>query len=240
MPVFFHPPLFPLLLTRPTRSSLGFWSDLSEEAQNAFEPVISPLVDIVPIDQDAPFPTAEVTLFSSAHGVRFGPKGNGQRAYCVGDKTTKTATKLGWRAHCAGQSSDALVETLIRKPERPSVLHVSGQHTRGDIVGRLSDAGFRANHVIVYDQILRPLTPQAEEIIAKGTPVVAPLFSPRTAQHFAHLASHPAHIHVIAMSRAIAQSVAKTPFASVTIAEQPTAQAMRDAALSWLRTHQSG
>ncbi len=232
--------LIPFVLTRPTRASIGFWSSLSPNVQNVLDPVVSPLVEIVPLQPEDSFPQTDAVVFSSANGAQHGPPGDGRPAFCVGEATTKAASNRGWSAVQTGQTADDVVRKLSDSDARPSLLHLSGQHTRGDLVGRLSDAGFRVHHAIVYDQVLQPLSSEAINHMKAAEKSLVPLFSPRTAAHFSRQDVRPESTHLIVMSRSVALALENLPFASVTIAEQPTAHAMRDATQTWLKSHASG
>lgn len=229
----------PLILTRPTRASLSFWSSLTADLQADLDPVVSPLLTIGELAPEDGFPVTDAVVFSSANGVAHGPKGDGRTAYCVGKATAEEATRQGWDGQCAGATADELVATLSAMSERPSLLHISGQHTRGDIVGRLHDAGFAIHHAIAYDQSLEPLTPAAYRIFAEAQPCLVPIFSPRTAAQLVSAAPNLESAHLIALSRPIAMSLAKTNCASLTIAEEPTADAMRAAVATWLKARPS-
>lgn len=233
-------PLPYLILTRPTRSSLIFWSSLDADTQRQVYPLVSPIIEIEPLPAEDGFPDADAIVFSSTNGVSNGPIGDGRPAYCVGTLTTGAAEAAGWAAVMMGQTASDLIDAMKLLPNRPSLLHISGQHTRGDIVGSLMDAGFRVFRSVVYDQLLQDLTPAAKTALNTQTPKIVPIFSPRTAKQFAICAPQPTSTHVLALSRNVALPLASIALASVTIAEQPTADAMRSALRTWLNQVASG
>ena len=202
--------------------------------QNQLEPVFAPLLQIVGLPFSEPAEPSDAVVFSSTNGVRHGPLGDGRLAFCVGAATTQAAQDAGWMSRMAGQTADELVETLSTAPDRPTLVHISGQHTRGDIVGRLSDAGYTIRHAIVYDQALMDMPEEAKALLSSANAILIPVFSPRSAQQLRSTAPTLANAHIIALSRPIAVALGPGDCASLTICETPTAEAMRKALLTWL------
>lgn len=62
------------------------------------------------------------------------------------------------------------------------MLHFRGQDTRGEVAERLAEAGIPTQSVAGYEQVAQSLTPKAQHLLTGEGPVVAPIFSPRTAQ----------------------------------------------------------
>jgi uroporphyrinogen-III synthase len=106
-------------------------------------------------------------------------------------------------------------------------LHVRGEHSRGDIAGRL---GEQIGEVVAYRQVSVPLSEKAREKLAGKHEVILPLFSPRTAQlFFKHDLQINAPVHVVAISNAVKKVISGTNHAesiNVSTAETPDATAM--------------
>jgi uroporphyrinogen-III synthase len=196
--------------------------------------IISPLIEIVGLGPDMSLRPEEEVVFTSANGVRHGPAGDGRRAWCVGARTTRTAVERGWSATMAGETVEALLRTLAGTEANEPLVHLSGVHKRGDVVGNLMRTGRSARSVAIYDQVLKPLNSQAVACCDGGKSVIVPLFSPRTAEHFAKQVTKTSSIHAIALSRAVAEALGAGDWASVGVCSAPEAQAMRQAVLQRL------
>jgi len=216
-------------MTRPKSASAAFVAMLPDTVLARFEPVLSPLVEIVNLMPPLAMGPQDSAVFSSANGVRAAPDGQGRTAYCIGPATTRVARSKGWVAKQAGEDAQSLVATLqnIRPDNR--LFHLSGEYTRGDIAPRLSRAGLTITRVVLYEQRLRALTDAAVQKIRDAPHVMVPLFSPRTAAQFAKVVPKPDVVHAIALSAAVADELADVPLASVTVAARPDAQAMGEA-----------
>ncbi len=222
-------PQIPLILTRPLTRARAFYDGLPAEMQARLLPVFSPLVDIVPRDVAVPIGSKDAAIFTSQSAVAAGPDGAGRVAYCVGPATTRAAEARGWQAQQVGHDADSLVAGLISHPPAAQLVHVSGAHTRGEVAVRLGRAGLTVNHIVVYDQVLRPLKPAACEAITRESRVIVPLFSPRTAIQFAKTAPRATSICVAALSPAVAEAAAPIALGGLRIASAPNASALCDA-----------
>lgn len=216
-----------LILTRPAASAQAFAQSLDPTLLARFDLVISPLLRISPIEAPVDLTGVAGVVFSSANGVAFGPDPLDIPAYCVGSATAGAAIARGWNAEMVGQDADALVAQLTATRPAAPLLHIAGKHQRGDIAERLSHAGLQAQTRTVYDQTLCPLTAQARAALASGVPCIIPLFSPRTAAHFAAQAAGARNVTVIALSRAVASCVAELIVERIIIAPDPTAASVR-------------
>ncbi len=216
-----------LILTRPAPNAYAFLDMIAPVLLARVTVLISPLLRIsgtgTPVDMQG----IDGVIFTSANGPAFAPEGGGRTAFCVGAKTTQAAEAKGWRAQMLGQTADELIEAVINKRPKGPLLHISGQHQRGDIARRLSDAGIKTTAVNVYDQTLLPLTPQAKSALTGGKPCIAPLFSPRTATQFARECDDLRHVIVIALSPAVADALGDKHPQQLLIADEPTANSMR-------------
>jgi uroporphyrinogen-III synthase len=108
-----------------------------------------------------------------------------------------------------------------------ALLHVRGEHSRGDIAGRLSR---QVDEAVAYRQASVPLSEKAREILAGKHAVILPLFSPRTAQlFFKHDLQINAPVQVVAISSAVNEAILgtnPTKNINILIAETPDAAAM--------------
>lgn len=219
-----------LLLTRPAPASQRVLRAIEAAMKAPVPHVIAPLLEIR--DLDCEVPHGAVPVLSSEHGARrAGALGLGGRAFCVGARTGAMAQAQGLRAEIAEGDSDALVALITaRAPARPLV-HIRGRHAAGDIAGRLRAAGFTITEAVAYDQQALPLSAAARALLQGTDPVVAPVFSPRSAALLADaVADARAPLTIVAIS-----AQAGKPFADAQIAQTPDLAAMVQASAAALR-----
>ncbi len=197
-----------LLITRPLPVGRSFADTLPQSVLGRVRLCFSPLLEITPLTDEIEFQAATAVVFSSANGVQVSSrlsKRRDLRAYCIGRRTTESATKAGWNAEFLGENADQLVEKVVQKGLRGPLLHLSGEHVRGDIASRLTEAGCPTMRQPVYAQELVPLTREAQLLLDSQEPVVAPVFSPRTARHFVGQCSPDAKVQFVALGPAVAE-----------------------------------
>lgn len=235
-----HRPL--LLLTRPEGSARQFLEQLDEGIINQVDVVISPLITIVPSENVPDLNGYKGLIFTSTNGVTSAAcmlDNRDQIAYCVGSATTEAARRWGWKAIQAGRTADELVASLIdTKPEAP-LIHLRGMHTRGSVASRLSESGVQTSEHVAYDQIAQPMSDEARAAMNVDRIVIAPLFSPRSAEFFSRQAPR-CSIVIAALSAAVAQNTASIEDAIVHVAQTPDAQAIGRLVEKLLRAAVSG
>ncbi|MHA6264241.1 uroporphyrinogen-III synthase [Arenibacterium sp. CAU 1754] len=216
-------------MTRPQAASDRFVAQMGDVLREKLTVLHSPLIRIVPCDGGIETGDARGLVFTSSNGVAVAAdKGvdRGLPCFCVGEATTRAAQAAGWAAECMGETADALIAALPdRKPLVP-LLHLSGVHVRGDLAGALTQLGLPARAIAVYDQVLDPLDSRALSAVQGDKPVIAPLFSPRTARHFANQIDDPGNVHAVALSKAVAEPLKNRGFCSVTVAQRPNSADM--------------
>lgn len=218
-----------LLMTRPRGASDRFLAQLPNGLRRRFRIVESPLIRIVPCEGQIDTGQARGIIFTSSHAVDAcvsGQVDTGLPCFCVGQATTKAARFAGWPAKYMGSTAEELIaKMLVLRPETPLV-HLAGVHIRTNIAEVLTASGLPTRSVTVYDQRLEPLESEAEKVLQGDKPVIAPLFSPRTARHFANQLSDPAHVHAVALSKAVAEPLKNMGIRSVTVAQRPNSKDM--------------
>ncbi|WP_298859023.1 uroporphyrinogen-III synthase [uncultured Sulfitobacter sp.] len=217
-----------LLLTRPRGASCGFVAALEPAARKAVQVLIAPLMEITSVGAKPVPEEIQGAIFTSANGVDFGPEGQGRLAFCVGARTTAEARRRGWDAEQAGRTAIELIAAL--RKVRPSIglVHLSGEHTIGDIADTLTADGIETVHVPIYQQNLLPLEPAARQALAG--PCIIPVFSHRTAKQLRAEASGLLEFaHIIALSDSIAAPFEGEKLASCVILPSPQTIYMRKA-----------
>lgn len=216
-----------ILLTRPEAAAARFALALrAADVRN--EVMISPLLEVVPETVEINWSAVDGVIFSSQNGVA-SVAGRNLVAWCVGAATTQAAAAKGWQAVDAGGDAEALYRRVLADAPAGQLLHLRGQHARGDLAKRLAVSNVKAREIVVYRQELRRLSADANRLLARGNPIIVPLFSPRTAAQFARFGPFAAQLTVVAMSAAVAQAVEMLPTERVVIAARPDAVAMADA-----------
>jgi len=192
--------------------------------------ILSPLIEIKMLPVQRQLTQYRGLIFTSENGVRAFAQAYGKHnvpAYCVGERTADAARAAGLRAFSANGSADDLVTMIKGADVKGVLLHVRGEHSRGDIAGRLDH---QIDELVAYRQVPVPLCEKAREIVAGKRRVILPLFSPRTAQlFFKHDLQINAPLQVVAISNAVNEVILGTNPAEnvdIFIAEKPDAAAM--------------
>ncbi len=216
-----------ILLTRPDADSARFAQCLREAGIQA-EIVISPLLGISSLDVAPDFDEVRGVIFTSRNGVASVAAWN-LPAWCVGQATRDSAAHAGWQAISGGGDAEALLQTILADAPAGPLLHVRGEHARGDLAARLSAAGIPTDEVVSYRQEAKALSSEAKRLIQGDFPLILPIFSPRTARHLCTLGPFAAPLKVVAMSAAVAQALTELDVQNTVIASQPNAEAMIEA-----------
>lgn len=194
------------------------------------EIILSPLLKIELLPFEAPVTPYHGLIFTSDNGVRaFAQVRSPQRipAYCVGDRTADAARAAGLEAFSAKGSADDLVTMINATDVAGPMLHIRGEHTRGDIAKRISA---QVDEVVCYRQTPLPLTDETRTALQGNREVILPVFSPRTAQiFFEQVKTVSASLQMVAMSEAVNDVILGSNLAEnveISIAETPDAWAM--------------
>ncbi len=219
-----------LLLTRPRVQAARFAADLRARLPG-LPIVVSPVLEIVhrrvPVD---PHGVAAFVLTSEngAEALAANADVAGKTAFCVGTRTAEAAQAAGMRAISAdGDAEDLFALIRARAPSGPLVL-AHGVHAAGNLGARLRAAGVDARDLVLYDQTARALTAEARALLAGDAPVLAPLFSPRSAALLA-LEDIRAPLTLVAISDNAARAWADAGGAAprrLEVADRPDAAAM--------------
>lgn len=202
---------------------------LPQEVRSRLKMCISPLIKIVPLVDRLDFGRSRGLIFSSGNAVAIASALTDRRdlpCFCVGARTTACAAAAGWTATRRGSTAGELVRALIDAPPPGPLLHLHGVHTRGDVSGRLTEAGIPAAGQVIYDQELLPLSAEARDVLQGETPVIVPLFSPRSAAHFAAQYGAEAPVFLAALSPAVAECLADLGDAELQVSKTPDSASM--------------
>ncbi len=225
-----------LLMTRPQEASVRFVSQLPQGLQAALKLIPAPLMRVSPLGNQISYEGYHGVIFTSANGVAAAGRAPGSLpAYCVGQRTTETARDAGWQAQFCGATAAALVAQLSAAPPLSPLLHLHGRHTRGDIANQLTALGLPCDGQVIYEQQLLSLSPEVMREISVQRDVIVPLFSPRTARHFASLGLDQVNLTLIALSESVAAELKGLNYKDLRVSKAPHAISMaemvRDAAV---------
>lgn len=221
-----------LLLTRPRAQGQRFADAFAARFGDEIPVIESPVIEIVPRDVAPDLDGIAGLIFTSSNAVDCFASIIADRripAFCIGGRTAEAARAIGLAAQEVGPDADALVRRLAARPPGGRLLHLRGAHARGQVAQRLSAAGQPCNEQVIYDQVSRPLSGPAKDLLAGTAPVLLPLFSPRSAALVSEAAREAAAPLALAtMSRAVTEAWHGPAPALIGQAEQPEAAAMLD------------
>jgi len=210
-----------VLLTRPQAQAERFTQALGDVPV-----LISPLMRIEQQPLDVDLTGYCGLVFTSENGVRACLDCT-LPAYCVGDRTAQAAREAGMQAVSAKGSADDLVQMITDREIHGPLLHIRGEHTRGDVAAKLRLQGLRVDEVVGYRQVAQPLSDAAQELLGGESTVILPLFSPRTARLFVTGVDRiRAQVRVVVMSEAVKKALLGSIFNDITVARTPDAKAM--------------
>ncbi len=219
-------------MTRPRAASDRFVAQLPDHIRSQVAVIHSPLLKIEPLGVMVESDDSAGLIFSSANGVNAAALLNVERslpAYCVGPVTTQAAQAAGWEAQMLGATAEGLLANLLKlKPNSP-LLHLRGEHSRGNVAARLTESGLTTREQPIYRQQLLPLSDDASHAAKGDQPIIAPLFSPRTARQFADVWTGSAPLWLAAISEATAEPLKTLSFERLKIADEPTPDKMQKA-----------
>lgn len=225
-----------LLVTRPLPAARRFLAACETALGRPIPAVLSPVLAIRPVDVALPERPAALLLTSENGAARAGELGlGGLPAWCVGPRTATVARAQGLESVETGPDAEGLLRALLEARPGGLLLHLRGEHARGELAARLRAAGLRAEEAVAYRQEPRPPTPEARAALDGSGALAVPLFSPRSATLLAAWRPRAA-LRVVAMSESVAEAVAPLRPERLLLADAPSGRAMVDATLRVLRS----
>lgn len=222
-------PAAKILITRPREGAERFAMELAQVMPCPMEMLISPVLDIAPLPDLLPLDHIKGLIVTSGNGVETLIAKTDRRdlpVYAVGARTTAAATQAGFKARQMGEDADGLVEGLLRLGPKAPLLHLRGEVSRGDVAQRLSTHGILTREKVVYAQKPVDLSEEAKTLLNGTSPVVLPLFSPRSAKLLAQQVTGTAPRYVVAMSWSVASELPQGWAKTIIIASRADSPAM--------------
>jgi len=216
-----------ILLTRPLVQSLRFAGQIGGA-------LISPLM--APAFLSPPLPSGDfaAVILTSETGAeaagRISATGCAlpRLAFCVGNRTAEAARAQGFTARSAMGAADDLLAHIIAAAPSGRLLLLRGEDSAGDLANRLISAGLETFSMVVYRQIAQQLTGEATAVLQGQSPVIVPVFSPRSARLMVnelHRIAATAPIYLAALSPAVVEAF-DFPTGLIEIASHPDSAAM--------------
>lgn len=219
-----------LLLTRPEASCEAFSKALPEETRDAVDILISPLLSIRVTGPLPSFDGITGLIFTSVNGLdaymALGGRGLDVPVIAVGETTASAARAYGFHVDVAGGTADHLVQHVLDCGYSGGLMHLRGETAIGDIAARLSEAGVATSEAILYKQGLEPFPSSVREALSQDRPVIAPVFSPRTAEHLARESVGLGDMAYAAISPAVANALPGGTTRRVRVAGAPNREGM--------------
>ena len=158
-----------------------------------FEPLLSPVLEIVATGAAIPRGPFDAVLATSAKGLEFcGEPGRLQTLplYAVGARTEKIARETGWRAALVAGNAQALLPLIHDRHQAPArFLYLAGRDRQADLETGLREQGHGLTIVETYQaRAATALTPAAVDALARGEIAAALHYSRRSAEIFMALA----------------------------------------------------
>lgn len=179
-----------------TRTLPDAWATARRVRERGGEPVLAPLLTIVPCAFNTRVEGAQALIFTSANGVRAFPDARGARdrvVLAVGDATAEAAHVAGFadvRSADGGVAELAALAQAEFDPGAGALILIGGAHVAGDLVGDLTAAGFNVERRIAYEAVAANTLPaelsQSLDIVlfhsARAAEVFMRLGAPNAAQ----------------------------------------------------------
>jgi uroporphyrinogen-III synthase len=199
------------------------------------EPVLAPLLTIIPCGYDTSTEGAQALIFTSSNGVRAFPDVRGARdriVLTVGDATAEAAREAGFsdvRSADGDVGALAALAKAVLDPAKGKLIHIAGDHVAGDLGGDLRRAGFTVERRLAYAARAALTLPDT----FNGPLDIVLFHSPRAAQTFADLGA-PRSEHLIAacFSQNVADATSTVPWARLIVSPAPREDVFLKSALS--------
>ncbi len=216
-----------LLLTRPKVTSEAFLRDLDLGTDMSIKPIIAPLQEIVSSGAPARLNEGDVAIFTSQHAPPRVSAPKGSLAYCVGDSTAEAARSAGFKPISVSGTAKDLIDRILRdRPDSPLV-YARGHYISTDLASEIQAAGLTVSSIIVYEQRDATVSEEALATITTAHRLIAPLFSPRSADRLARTLPLGCNPLILAISDKTAEAWNR-PAAGIMVSKSPNRSEMLD------------
>lgn len=216
-----------ILLTRPLAQSQRFAAEIGGA-------LISPLMATEFLAPMIPAQTYGALILTSETGAEAARRISASGvplptlAFCVGNRTAAAAQAAGFNSISAEGDAEDLLTLILQDSSKERLLFIRATDSAGNLQERLVSAGIDCVSAVAYRQKPMPVTHDATVLLQQKTPVILPIFSPRSAHLLTqelHRIAATAPILLVALSPAVANAFA-WPTAQTQIATHPNSAAM--------------
>lgn len=218
-----------LLITRPDPGGAAFAKDARACLRGAARIVHAPVMQFEAAGESPSLEGIKTLVFTSRQGVAQFAARSARRdlaAITVGDGTAAAARDAGLAATSARGDASDLVAHIVQSGAPGPMLHLRGAHAAADVAGALRRAGVDARDAVIYRQLPRRLSVEALECLNGESPVVLPLFSPRSSALLFEQITPRAPLLVLAISQAAADRVPQGIAHDVQVVARPDGATM--------------
>ena len=218
-----------ILLTRPRHQALSFAEGLMACGVAAQKILIDPILKIEAVPAPYDFSLVQGLLITSANAVAHLPVdlvGSNLPAFCVGEATTRAASKRGLAARHMAATAQGLCKALGHENSTGPLLYLRGAYTTLDIVHYFLGTETNVQNLVTYRQTTQGLRDETYHILQTVKKVVLPIFSSRSAQLLCALDLDWTRHSAVAISQAVADSCRNARFGEVIVSSNPDAASM--------------
>ena len=217
-----------ILITRPTPVDAQFADRLRVRLGCGVRIVLSPVMRIEATGPAVDTGAAGALIVTSRNALEFVPKTD-LPVWVVGPQLAAAAREAGLNVVHEAPEGAALLDVIRAEGRDTAYLHIRGRDVAVDICGALNAAGFTCEETIVYRQEPEPLNRDARCALDGEEAAIIPLFSARSAQMLFEQGPFTAPLVIVAISKAVADTVPKAHADGMKFAARPDAEAMVDA-----------
>ncbi len=229
-----------ILITRAIEHALPTQKDVQALGCDT---LIDPLLTIHPIPDAQPISATTGALIITSRNALDGLKTikniDELPLFVVGKETAALCKTAGFKKIIAIAEQSADLPKLIKASQSPhagALLHATSQHAHTDFYDALLDAGFGIEQRLVYSaEAATTFSPETLQALQNGKCWGVLFYSARTAEIFnslitpAGLPHSLGKLHALCLSDAMASTLNKTAWKTVTVAKSPTHASLMDA-----------
>ena len=215
-----------LVNTREGRAGQIFVESVAAALGRSVPVIESPALRIVPVPHDPPACSGDF-IFTSRNAIAnlrmpfpcIAP------AWCVGESTARVAASRGFADRPVSADVARLLRVIAHAATAKELTYVRGVHVARPILDDLGALGHRVTECVVYDQITCAPSKPLLDAVARGEPLIVPIFSPRSTHFLADLPKS-APLRVVAMSDRVKAALPEHLRKSAAVAVSPDVTSM--------------
>ncbi len=211
-----------------TRTEPGAGHSARRLKNAGFKTVIAPLMAVAPASHVPEYPDPEALLIiTSQNAARYLGEWTDQRHWpvlTVGDATANYVRRLGFEDVRSASGTWVDIARVVKKHLRKDkpINHICGASWRGPLVETLSEAGFNAKRIVIYQTNAAQALPDIDYVNITH----AGFYSPKAARILAALNPDLSHMTAVSISAATDNALGNLSFKRRLVSEYPTESSM--------------